>query len=197
MTTPLYVLCPEGQNILFPPAPVWQARRVTVQTDWYAARGKALRHAAANGAETAFIAVNHVNLCMRPHWNGLGPETELALLNVNGMHGLWLYLGRLLRRFAHVYVPHRSAMRSWRSLKKYPWRYINNPVLPLVAGYRVKPLLAMDLDMPFGYDLCRAGYDSLTVSDYFYDPVGPIVFDEIGSANSWDAAYRKAQGELL
>lgn len=194
MTTPLYVLCPEGHAIVDSPSPVGPARKVTVQNgDWYQARAKAILHANDQGHKACIIMVNYVNLAHRPHWNGLGEPTSCSAMGPEGKHGLWLYMDRLLRRFAHVYVPPITACRSWKSMRKMPWLYLNSPTLPLVAGYQVRPLLSLDVRHPFGMELCRRGYDSLTVSDYFYDPVGgEYVFDEFGSATVWDKLYRRA-----
>jgi hypothetical protein len=198
--TPVYVLCPPDQRVVQRISPIWAARKVNViDDDWYAARAKAMQHAAASGANYVIIVANHVELAYRPHWNGLGPETVASPLRDTDLHGLWLYMDRLLRRFAHVYVPHIAACRPWKTFKRHPWKYINNPVLPMVAGYRLSSVTPDVVhDETLGLQLCHRGHDSLTVSDYFYRPLGGLVtLDDFGSHSVWDRAFREAIKEHL
>lgn len=198
--TPVYVLCPEDHRVVQRISPIWAARKVYVRDgDWYAARAKAFEHAAASGAQKAIIVANHVELLHRPHWNGLGTETQVGPMRDEDLHGLWLYMDRLLRRFAHVYVPHVSACRPWKTFKLHPWPYINNPVLPMVAGYRLCSVTTdVVQDETLGLQLCQRGHDSLTVSDFFYRPIGGIVtLDDFGSRAMWDRAYNSAIKEVL
>lgn len=163
--------------------------------DWYDARARALQHAqASHDTDTIGILVGSCELYFRPHWNGAGPQHEAARMTPFQANGMWVYMERLSRRFAHVYVPPLRAMRDWDSLRKYPWTYQCNPVPACCAVYRVKALEASvgTKGGPWGQALCSAGYDSLTVSDYFHHNLGGNVLDESGSLHTWERAYERA-----
>lgn len=198
MSIQVYVLCHEGQQIVETHHTIWGASKVTVRAgEWYKARAKCITHAAEAGHAKIAIVVGTVQLYHRPHWNGQGEPTVPARLNEFGHHGLWLYLDRLLNRFGHVYVPPMAAMRTHESLRKHPWKYINNPVIPMVAGYTLRALSVLaHHKWPIGNQLCGQGYDSLTVSDYFHHNLGHTVYDEVGSATSWSQAYERAIDRL-
>lgn len=194
----LYVLCHEGQQVVETHYPVWGASKVMVRAGrWYDARAKCIAHALDAGHAKIAIVVGTVYLLHRPHWNGLGERTVVSRMNEYGHHGLWVYVDRLLRRFGHVYVPPLSAMRTWEVEKKHPWRYINNPVIPSVAGYTMQALATLrDHTIPFGKLLCGNGYDSVTISDYYHHNLGDTVLDENGSASTWNQAYERAIDRL-
>jgi hypothetical protein len=160
--------------------------------DWYEARARALAHAEALGVDTIGILAGTCELYCRPHWNGKGPQTHHARASAYQLNGMWLYLQRLARRFAHAYVPPLGALRTWESLQKYPWIYECNPVPARCAVYRVGAVLQSvrgDKSGPWGQALCSHGYDSLTVSDYYHHNLGGNVLDESGSAKTWKKAY--------
>lgn len=195
MTAHLYVLLQKGHTLAEEYFPVWGASKLNVATerDWYTTRERCIQHAIDNGHSKIIICAGTVQLFHRPHWNGHGEPDVQYRMPENPQKGMWLYLDRLLNRFGHVYVPPLSACRSWESLKKRPWTYYNCPVIPMVAGYQTKALSELSrLDLPFGKMLCRAGYDSLTVSDYFYHNHGYDVLDEPGTVDSWSKAYEHA-----
>lgn len=194
MTTHLYILTRgASRNLGNEFSPCWGSNQVTVTDgDWYAARSRCLRHAATNGHDKAVILVDTVRLLHRKHWNGLGEQTKLVETGRIDRHNLWVYLDRLLNRFAHVYVPPMRACRTWESVQAHPCTYLNSPVIPLVAGYQVG--VANKAKHPYiGWHMVRAGYDSLTVSDYFFkDMEYEPVLDESGTATSWNTAYFRA-----
>lgn len=199
MALPVYVLAEEGSNIVDPPEAVWQARRVTVrQGEWYAARAKAFEHAISEGHGSVIIMAGTAELLRRPHWNGVGPETTLLPCSDNDKHALWVYMDRLIKRFGHVYVPSVRACLPWKTMRKHPWQHLNSPTIPMVAAYRTTALQSLSsLDGPLGKLLCGQGYDSFTVSDFFYQPYGAYVLDETGSATTWNQAYERAKTRVL
>lgn len=162
--------------------------------DWYEARARALAHAQAMGAATIGILVGGCELYQRSHWNGKGEETKPRPIHPYQLNGMWQYMQRLSRRFAHVYVPPLAALRTWDSLTKYPWQYECNPVPACCAVYRVQAVLEAvgKKTGPWGQALCSEGYDSLTVSDYFHHNLGQPVLDESGSAATWKKSYERA-----
>lgn len=199
MTMQVYVLVPEDQRTVIQPHDIWGASKVTVvNRDWYGARARAIEHALGRGYTAIGVLCNSIELYYRPHWNGSGPETGLHRACENHTHGMWLYLDRLVKRFGHVYVPSVKAVRSWGSLRKYPWEYSCAPTIPMVAAYQTAALQSLDdLNGPLGRGLCANGYDSLTVSDYFYHNLGELVLDEPGSATTWRASYERAINRIL
>lgn len=199
MATPVYVLAEEGSKIVDNPEAVWAARRVTVRGGkWYEARATAFEHAISEGHGSVIIMAGTAELLHRAHWNGNGPETKLTLCSDNDKHGLWLYMDRLTRRFGHVYVPGVGACLPWKTRRTHPWQYINNPTVPMVAAYRTSALQSLSsLDGPLGKLLCGQGYDSFTLSDFFYQPYGGYVLDETGSATTWNQAYERAKTLVL
>jgi hypothetical protein len=186
---PVYVLRVPGESIVTQPsAPSEYQRTVKVEgKDWVGARGVALQHAIDEGCRTVAVMVSDVNLYRRPHaYQTLHPSTE------HDMHGMWLYLERLCRRFGHVYVP----PTAWAT--RHPSHgAMLSPTIPLVAAYQVKALQSLrTLNAPLGAALCANGYDSFTVGDYFHQCVahraGGPVLDEVGSTATWHRAYLNA-----
>lgn len=195
MSLHVYVLTPEKHQIVETYHTLWGASRVVVrnQHDWYDARARCIQHAITNEFDKIVVVAGTVELYHRPHWNGLGEESVAARMSDNGQHGMWLYLNRLLNRYSHVYVPPLSACLSWKAMRTRPWPYINNPVIPMVAGYRVDALTQMtDHTLPIGQRMCGMGYDSLTVNDYFFHNHGPTHYDEAGTVTSWSKSYERA-----
>lgn len=173
---------------------VWGGSRVKVRNsgDWYAARARAFEHAIQTGHASVAIMVGTVFLVHKPHWNGLGKRAPGAHCSRSQQHGLWMYLQRLTVRYGHAYVP-PVAWAAQRQLNHFC-----NPTIPMVAAYQVRALQSLkNLDMPLGKLLCGQGYDSFTVSDYFYDNLGDTVLDEPGSATTWKATYERAVDGLL
>jgi hypothetical protein len=162
--------------------------------DWNDARARALQHAQAVGAATIGILVGSCELYHRPHWNGKGDPSKHARINPYNLNGMWMYMERLSRRFAHVYAPSLAALRSWESVRKYPWVYECNPVPACCAVYRVQAVLSSVAKKsgPWGQALCSNGYDSLTMSDFYHHNLGPPVLDETGSATTWKRSYERA-----
>jgi hypothetical protein len=186
----LYVLAESGRNIASAPAPMWGASRVTVTgNNWQRGRASAARHAIEAGHRTFAVMVGTVELYRRPHQQQPLVATEFD------RHGLWIYMMRLAWRFGHVYVP----PLQWSRVAGKTWEHQNNPTIPLVAAYQTKAVAQLaDLDAPWGYELCRLGYDSFTLSDYFhwnYAPHGQL--DEVGSRDTWHRAYKNSVRKLL
>ena len=179
MTHPLIVqLVPEGTNVIEYISPIGDFKQIEINDDWERVRDRVFR-AACIGGRTSVIFVNgHVELYQMAH------QAEMpSRITDNGQHGLWLYMGRLLKRYGHVYVPHLRNAGDEPS-------YFNQPTNGMVVGYQIKALQSLPtLDGPLGRQLCRNGYDSFTVGDYFYYPMGDEVFEEVGTHASWEAAY--------
>lgn len=165
---------------------------------WYETRANEFKKAFVQGHQSIGILVHTVELYHRPHWNGQGEETKTHKQSELTQHGMWQYLERLSKRYAHVYVPSLDYCRPWCSHKRHPIRSSNAPTIPLVAVYRLDALAKLDdLNGPVGLSLCHMGYDSFTVQDFFYHNTGPVVLDETGSATSWQQAYEKSMKRIL
>lgn len=182
----LYVLVPEGGDIVDKIEPAWGASKLRYSGDPYVARGDCIRHAIEHGHKRICVMSSSVMLMhMRC---GDAKPARMATRT----HGLWTYLDRLLDRYGHVYVP----PVAWAKQKNH--EYILNPTIPMVAAYKVSALESLDnYDMPFGQLLCANGYDSFTLKDYFYYNTGPTVLDEPGSAFTWRKAYERAINRFL
>lgn len=179
MTHPLIVqLVPEGTNVIEDISPIGDFKQIEINDNWEVVRDRVFR-AACIGGRTSVIFVNgHVGLHQMRHG-----ETKPTRLTDKGQHGLWLYMSRLLKRYGHVYVPHINTTA-------FKHQYFNSPTDGMVVGYQIKALQSLEnLDGPIGRQLCRNGYDSFTVGDYFYYPMGEEVFEEVGTHASWEAAY--------
>jgi len=173
------------------------------QNSPYAARARVLQACIERGATKVVLLVGGVGLLHRTHWNGKGPMTEARFMNEAQHHGLWNYMERLLDRYGHVYVPPEAWKRPWK-LKTKPSDHvtsINNPTLPMVAGYRVSALAELTeearMNVGMGEALTRIGYDSFTIQDYFFTTPGNIDrLDETGSAATWSKNYERAIARL-
>ena len=180
MTHPLIVqLVPEGTNIIEEISPIGDFKQIMVNDNWEQVRDRIFRACCIGGRKSVIFVNGHVEL----YEKRLQAERATRISTV-GQHGLWLYMSRLLNRFGHVYVPElgRTAFPSEH--------YYNDPANGMVVGYQIKALQSLsNLDGPLGRQLCRNGYDSFTVGDYFYYPMGEEVFKEVGTRASWQAAY--------
>ena len=179
MTHPLIVqLVPEGTNIIEEISPIGDFKQIMVNDNWEEVRDRIFRACCIGGRKSVIFVNGHVELYGRRH-----QQEKPSRLTENGQHGLWLYMGRLLNRFGHVYVPH---LEEWGETSCF----YNDPANGMVVGYQIKALQSLpNLDGPLGRQLCRNGYDSFTVGDYFYYPMGEEVFKEVGTRASWQAAY--------
>lgn len=165
----------------------------------YTARARVLQACIDRGATKVVVIMSGVQLLHRTHWNGKGPMTEARFMNEAQHHGLWVYMERLLDRYGHVYVPPEAWKRPWK-LKTKPSDHvtsINNPTLPMVAGYRVSALAELTdsdrMNVGMGEALTRHGYDSFTIQDYFFTTPGNLDrLDETGSATTWSKNYERA-----
>lgn len=179
MTHPLIVqLVPRGTNAVEEISPIGDFKQIIVNDNWDAIRDR-LFQACCVGGRTSVIFVNgHVEL-----YEKRLQADKPSRITPNGQHGLWLYMSRLLKRYGHVYVPHIG-------VTAFDPAYFNVPADGMVVGYQIKALQSLpNLDGPIGRQLCRNGYDSFTVGDYFYYPMGEEVFEEVGTHASWEAAY--------
>jgi hypothetical protein len=167
----------------------------------YTARRRVFERAIEMEATKLVIVMGGVGLLHRAHWNGKGPRTEARYMNEAQTHGLWNYIDRLLDRYGHVYVPPMAWMRPWK-IRPKPSDHvtsINNPTLPMVAGYRVKALAELDdlSNVGVGEALTKRGYDSFTIQDYFFTTPGNLDrLDETGSAATWSKNYERAISRL-
>ena len=179
--TLLVQLVPDGTNVVEEISPVqgMDFKQVIVDENWEAVRDRVFRACCIGGRRSVIFVNGHVELYEKRH------STEPSRITENGQHGLWLYMSRLLKRFGHAYVPHLSTDGPSLSYRPY-----NCPANGMVVGYQIAALQSLpNLDGPLGRQLCRNGYDSFTVGDYFYYPMGEEVFKEIGTHASWQAAY--------
>jgi hypothetical protein len=171
-------LVPEGTNVIEEISPIGDFKQVGINDDWEVVRDRIFRACCIGGRRSVIFVNGHVELYEQRH-----QADKATRISVNGQHGLWLYMNRLLQRFGHVYVP--KLIRSGGS-----HRYYNDPANGMVVGYQIAALQSLpNLDGPLGRQLCRNGYDSFTVGDYFYYPMGEEVFKEVGTHASWQAAY--------
>lgn len=178
--TLLVQLVPRGTNIIEEISPVGDFKQVMVDDNWEVVRDRIFRACCIGGRRSVIFVNGHVELYQMPHC-----ADKPSRITENGQHGLWLYMGRLLKRFGHVYV---STLANSRTPREN--RYYNHPSAGMVVGYQVAALQSLpNLDGPLGRQLCRNGYDSFTVGDYFYYPMGEEVFKEVGTHASWQAAY--------
>lgn len=181
MTHPLLVqVVPKGTKAVEKISPIGDFKTLEVENDnWEVVRDRVYRACLIGQRRSVIIINGHVELYEKRHqWENPARITE------HGQHGLLLYMGRLLRRYGHVYVPHLSTKDNGTH------EYFNNPTNAMVVGYQVAALETLPtLSGPLGRQLCRNGYDSFTVSDYFYFPMGKEVFEELGTHASWQAAY--------
>lgn len=153
---------------------------------WYEARATALQHAIDAGHSTVAVMTSDVTMFRRPVGH------DLISASTFDLHGMWLYLERLCRRYGHVYVPPSAWARHHPAHGA-----VLTPTIPLVAAYQVKALQSLStLEGSIGQYLCSNGYDSYTVGDYFYQSMayrpGQTGLDEIGSAATWHRAYTQA-----
>ncbi|MFM7008694.1 MAG: hypothetical protein ACKO0Z_05090 [Betaproteobacteria bacterium] len=177
----VFQLTPRGTKAVETISPIGRCVRMVIDDDWDYTRAKIHHAALATGARSVILVNGNVELYEK-RFGGERPSR----INDNGQHGLWLYMGRLLRRYGHVYVPH---MKTWQ--ETHP--YFNCPSDGMVVGYQTAALQKLgDLYGPLGRQLCREGYDSFTVSDYFYYPLGEEVFKEVGTHATWQAAYLRS-----
>lgn len=183
MTMHIYVLLEDGGKLVEKIHPVWGASKLKFTGDWYQARADCFEHALDNGHTGICIVSHAVQLYRRPH--GGVPQ---HIPGDNEQHGLWLYLDRLLRRYGHVYVP----PLAWSKNKQH--EYFNSPTIPLVAAYQTRALQAIEPwnNPAIGFALCGSGYDSFTVSDYFYHNLGKNRMDDVGTASAWRKTYESA-----
>jgi hypothetical protein len=177
--TLLVQLVPRGTNVVEEISPVGDFKQVIVDDNWEVIRDRVFRACCIGGRRSVIFINGHVELYEKRH-----QADKATWISTNGQHGLWLYMGRLLQRFGHVYVP--PLIRT-----DYPeHEYYNAPANGMVVGYQIAALQSLpNLDGPLGRQLCRNGYDSFTVGDYFYYPMGEEVFKEVGTHASWQAAY--------
>lgn len=186
MTETLLVqLVPEGTNIVEEISPLngMDFKQIIVDENWEAVRDRVFRACCIGGRKSVIFVNGHVELFEQRR------STEMSRITENGQHGLWLYMNRLLHRFGHVYVPHMKT--------NHAGVYYNNPADGMVVGYQIKALQSLsNLDGPLGRQLCRNGYDSFTVSDYFYYPLGEEVFKEVGTHFTWQASYLRYLNDI-
>lgn len=167
--------------------------------DYYEARKEAFRHAHEHQRDRFMVIVNGTLVLHRPHWNGVGTGPLTRVATANDMHGLYHYMNRLLGRFGHVYVPYVDRHKQ----NPQEWHYLNSPTIPVVAGYQTKALSELgDFGSTTGFRLCSAGYDSFTVSDYFWrdaDSLNTVMdtLDEYGSGPKWEGAFQRGIGQLI
>lgn len=178
----LYLLTKPNEKVVEQVSAVGAANRVKVHDSWYDARAGAIQHAIDNGYDRIAFMVGTVELYRRPC--GYLPTRATQF----DQHGMWLYLDRLTRRYAHVYVP----PLAWADRHPGYGEWLV-PTIPLVAAYQTAVLAKLSKrDLPLGQLLCHEGYDSYTVGDYFYHNLGTPVLDEQGSAATWRRAYERA-----
>lgn len=199
MTTHLYVLTKPEHNVVEQYHTIWGGSRVPVPDgDWYAARARCFHHAQEAGHEKIIMVVGTVKLFHRAYWSGKGECTHPVRADEYTQHGLWLYLDRLLQRYGHVYVPPLSSCWAWQVRAKKQWNYWCSPTIPMVAAYQVDAVAELhDRTIPWGDQLCAAGYDSFTIDDYFFHNLGDTVYDERGSATTWRIAYERAINRFI
>lgn len=151
--------------------------------DYYEARGRAVQHAVATGANYLLLVVGHCRLTWTPRQGQPQPAGDTH------QHGLCLYLRRLLREQAGaVLVPPLGAAKQVP-----PGWGLHMPVPPMVAAYSVAAVMRHDPTEPsLGYNLCKDGFRVLTLADYAYEQNGPTVLDEYGSTTKWKRAYDQA-----
>jgi hypothetical protein len=179
----IFQLVPRGTKAVEKISPVGRCVQIRVDDDWEYTRSK-IQHAAIATGSRSFILVNgNVELFEKRHG-----DAQASRLTERNQHGLWLYMERLLKRYGHVYVPHLSTPFMTN---------FNYPTNGMVVGYQTAALQKLDdLYGPIGRQLCRAGYDSFTVSDYFYYPLGDEVFKEVGTHATWQAAYLRSFDDI-
>lgn len=187
MTMHLYALVEDGGSIVETLSPVWGASKLKFTGSWHEARGDCIRHAIKHGHKAICIVAHNVELYCRQH----GGPVHRA--NKYDLHGLWLYLDRLLCRYGHAYVP----PLAWAKLKDHP--YFLTPTIPSVAAYQVSALETLDNvdSIALGQDLCANGYDSFNVNDYYHLNLGYSGLDDLGSAASWRKQYERAIARLI
>ena len=195
----VYYLAPRDTNLVHQLSNPWgTSHRVQVRggADWYAARLRALQHAAAAGARHALVVCGHAQPLHLRHPDGRRDSAPVATrLDPDGDHGLLLYLERLLRQYAGAvllapYAPHPGTHPAMEDFY---------PVLPSVAAYSVPAALASaDADGPgLEYDLCRKGYRVITLMEYVVQLYGDPTLDTTGSRTLWQRANHNALKEHL
>ena len=162
MTHPFIVqLLPEGTRESEKINPIGKVKTMAVRDDWDYMRHKIFHAACAAGARSFILVNGNVEL-----YEKRLSQPKASRITATNQHGLWLYMERLLQRYGHVYVPHMNTSRDKH-------KFFNNPTDGMVVGYQTAALQKLDsVEGPIGRKLCRAGYDSFTVSDYFYYPMG-------------------------
>lgn len=194
----VYYLCPANTAIVHPMDNcLGTSHRVKVRgaADWYAARLRALQHAAEAGARHALVVCGHAEPVQVVHPDGRrDSRPQAASLGAEGDHGLLLYLQRLLRQHAGaVLLGPLGAMGQLRAMEDF------HPVLPSVAAYLVAAALgSAEADGPgLELDLCQHGYRVITLGDYLCRVYGDPTLDTTGTTTSWRRANANALKGLL
>lgn len=183
---PIFQLVPQGTKTVEVIHPMGTYKYVEINDDWDETRRRLYAEAFKAGTRSIILINGGVELYEKRYSN-----EQPSRITENGQHGLWIYMARLLQRYGHVYVPHLKTHND-------PHEYFNNPCDGMVVGYQTAALHKVRAlsDGPIGRQLCRGGYDSFTVSDYFYYPLGKEVFKESGTRAQWTDAYLKSLDEI-
>lgn len=197
----VYYLCKPGQDPVYELSnPLGESHVVRVRgdADWYAARARALEHAAMSGAGRCLVVVGHARptqvLRTAPRDRRSLATTQPIVPSHLTDHALLTYLDRLLRQYAGaVLVPPYGATRH------LPGGWAEQiPSVAMVAGYSIPAAMTCDYeDRALEYSMVVKGYRVLTLSDYGFDQFGDTVLDTTGTATSWKKAYENALRPFL
>lgn len=160
--------------------------------DPYAARLRALQHAAQAGARHAVVMQAEAEV-LRVVAGPAGP-TPLRSQRPELAHGLLLYAARLLDQHAAAVLLPRPGLLPLSGGDYFP-------TIPTVSVYRVRQALATGrVDQPdLEFNLCKMGHRVITLGDYAWHlprGVQPRL-DCTGTTATWKRAYEQAIGKTL
>lgn len=194
----IYYLTPKGEKparILSNPTE-GASHSVTVhgEAGWYAARAKALEHAAEAGADFCMVVVGHCIPTVAGRDGANLREVSAFKPNERSDHSVILYMRRLLEQHHGAVLLHRL-----EALRGFPWSGLDLvPTVPLVACYRIAAAMSCDYTGPrLEYSMVTKGFRTYTPGDFGYWCHGRSdVLDTFGTPGHWKRAYEKALAAL-